>query len=449
MSADDTIYALASGSGMAALAVVRVSGSLTRALLVALSGRCPNAREYSLVTLRDPLNSEILDKCVCVWLPGPRSYTGEDSAELFLHSSRATIKAVFQAISRMPGFRMAEPGEFTRRAVLNGKMDLVEAEGLGDLLTAETSQQRRQALGLMTGQASSVFDRWRQNLIHIRSDIEAVLDFADEPGVAEEASSRIDSDTRKLIVEMERELSRAEVARTIRDGVRVVLAGPPNTGKSSLLNAVAGREAAIVSAIPGTTRDVIEVRMEIAGLPVVLMDTAGLREGLDDIEREGIKRSRSQIAEADVIVWVSADDVPASKVLPADMLADLCVAGKSDLFPLKSIDDNWIALSAQTGAGLEQLVGKLSDIVRTKFASRESPVVVSARQQECTEASIRCLNDSLGIASSYLELKAVHIRAACDHIGRVTGRVDVEEWLGQSSADSASGSSTTFHVKQF
>ena len=279
MSGGDTIYALSSGAGRSALAVVRVSGVRTLELVAALcKAGPPKPRVMSVRRLCIPGSGERLDEAVVVWLPGPRSYTGEDCAEFHVHGSEAVLSGLFGVLRGWDGVRLAEAGEFTRRAVANGKMDLVEAEGLGDLLAARTSGQRRQALGQMLGGASSVFDSWRERLLFIRADIEAVVDFADEEGIVEEAGCRIDVQLVGLLKEMEGALGLERTASALRSGVKVILAGLPNTGKSSLLNTMARRDAALVSAIPGTTRDVIEVALDLGGVPVLLTDTAGLRE---------------------------------------------------------------------------------------------------------------------------------------------------------------------------
>ncbi|MCA3572731.1 MAG: tRNA uridine-5-carboxymethylaminomethyl(34) synthesis GTPase MnmE, partial [Aestuariivirga sp.] len=313
MTAGDTIFALSSGAGRAAVAVIRISGAATAPLLEAMAGGLPPARQLVLRSIMDA--SEVLDRGMVAWFPGPRSFTGEDCAELHLHGSPAVLSAVMQRLSAWPGVRPAEAGEFTRRAFLNGKMDLVEVEGLGDLLAARTAAQRRQALRQLSGQASSVFDAWRDQLLLIRADIEAAVDFADEAGVAEAALPGIDRGIRDLLGSIKQSVAAAAASEIIRDGLRVVLAGQPNTGKSSLLNALARREAAIVSDLPGTTRDAIEVSLDVEGIPVVLTDTAGLRPDTPDaLEAEGIRRSRQHISGADVVVWVWSPDIPGSEV---------------------------------------------------------------------------------------------------------------------------------------
>lgn len=434
MTATDTIFALSSGAGRSAVAVIRLSGSESSRVLLSMAGGLPKPRELVLRALRDPSSGEGLDKAMVAWLPAPRSFTGEDCAELHLHGSPAVISAVMSALAHHPQVRPAEPGEFTRRAFLNGKMDLVEVEGLADLLEARTANQRRQAFRQMSGQASSVFESWRHQLLLIRADIEAVVDFVDEPGVAEVAAPGIDARIGALLTEMNAVLEQSASAEVVRDGVRVVLAGLPNTGKSSLLNALARREAAIVSAIPGTTRDAIEVSLDIEGVPVILTDTAGMRnEAADDVEREGIRRSRSHVAAADVVIWVWSQDIPGSDAC-RDIHPSLIVENKMDLgsgLPRNNAEHPELRVSTRSGDGIARLIQHLSALLQGRFGDMESSLLVSSRQTTAARRSIRHLNDALATSADHLELKAEEIRRASEEIGRLTGKLDVEEWLGQ------------------
>lgn len=432
MTSGDTIYALSSGAGRAALAVLRLSGRETRSLVQALAGVPPPPRTAVLRNIRDGAG-EILDKAIVLWFPGPSSFTGEDCAEFHLHGSPGVIQAVMAACSAWPDVRPAEAGEFTRRAFINGKMDLVEAEGLADLLEARTAGQRRQAFRQMSGAASSVFEAWRDQLLLIRADIEASVDFADEEGVAEAAAPAIDRRIAALLSEMDESLRRSTASEVIRDGVRVVLAGHPNTGKSSLLNALSQREAAIVSAIPGTTRDTIEVTMDIGGIPVILTDTAGLRTRATDlVEEEGIRRTRKHMAGADILVWVWSADVPGSEMVETDAAPDLALCNKADLEAEReaSPPQGGLLVSTRTGQGMSLLLERLSGLLQDRYGAAESALVVSARQKNAVQRSIRHLNDALNIPAASVELKAEDIRRASEEIGRLTGRVDVEEWLG-------------------
>lgn len=428
MTATDTIFALSTGPGRSAVAVIRISGPQTSSLLASMSGSLPCPRDMALRTIRDPATGEVLDKAIVVWLPGPRSFTGEDCGEFHLHGSQSVVSAVLAALAAHPDVRPADPGEFTRRAFVNGKMDLVEVEGLADLLEARTANQRRQAFRQASGEASSIFDSWREQLLLIRADIEAVVDFADEPGVAEEAAPGIDDRIRKLTSEISAALGRSSVAEVVRDGVRVVLAGPPNTGKSSLLNVIARREAAIVSDVPGTTRDAIEVALDVRGIPVILTDTAGLREAAADaVEGEGIRRSQRHISQAHVLIWVWSPDVT-SRVIPSGIEPDIVVQNKVDLSSGLTRNDVDVPVSTLTGIGIGSLLERLAQLLHSRYGDAEPSLLTTTRQASVAERSIRLLNDAL--SSTRMEIKAEEIRRASEEVGRLTGRVDVEEWLG-------------------
>lgn len=431
MTVRDTIFALSSGAGRSAVSVIRVSGPACSSLLCSLVGRMPKPRELALRVVRHPRTGEQLDRALAVWLPAPGSVTGEDCAELHLHGSTAVVSAVMAAMSDHPSVRPAEAGEFTKRAFLNGKMDLVEAEGLADLLEARTAAQRRQALRQMSGKPSFTFDDWRHQLLLIRADIEAVVDFADEPGVAEVAAAGIDSRIGDLLAQMNTAVARSAMGEAVRDGVQVVLAGLPNTGKSSLLNALARRDAAIVSELPGTTRDTIEVSLDIKGIPVILTDTAGLRKDVSDqVEREGVRRSELRIRDADILVWVWSRDVPGSATIVGE--PSLVVQNKCDLESglLRNENAAALSLSTRSGEGIQEFVERLSVLLQLRFGDAESSLLVSARQIAAVRNSIRLLNEALVISSERLELKAEEIRLASEEIGRLTGKVGVEEWLG-------------------
>lgn len=398
----------------------------------AFAGVLPPPRTAVLRNIRDS-TGEILDKALVLWFPGPFSFTGEDCAELHLHGSPGVIQAVMAACSVWPDVRPAEAGEFTRRAFINGKMDLVEAEGLADLLEARTVGQRRQAWRQMSGTASSVFESWREQLLLIRAAIEASVDFADEEGVAEATAPEINRRIAALLSEMDDGLKRSTASEVIRDGARVVLAGHPNTGKSSLLNALSLREAAIVSDIPGTTRDTIEVTMDVGGIPVILTDTAGLRTSATDlVEEEGIRRTRRHMAGADILIWVWSSDVPGSEVAETDAALDLVLCNKADLKAEteSGSPQGGLLVSTRTGQGMALLLERLSGLLRDRYGAAESALLVSARQKNAVQRSIRHLNNALNIPAASVELKAEDIRRASEEIGRLTGRVDVEEWLG-------------------
>ncbi len=360
--------------------------------------------------------------------PGPLSATGEDVAEFHVHGSAAVIEAMFEVFRSVAGVRLAEPGEFTRRAFVNDRMDLVEAEGLADLLQARTEAQRRMAMHHMLGHASSQYEGWRTEMISLLARVEAAIDFVEEDGVAAAALADIRPKTLDLVARLSRAAAEADRAGALRSGVKVVFAGAPNVGKSTLLNLVAAREAAIVSSRPGTTRDVIEVPIVLGGIPVILTDTAGLRaEAGDEVEVIGMQRARSEAAAADIVVWVTSVDVAEdieNAVVPA-----LKVLNKSDLpGDAQGID---LKVSAKTGEGIADLIAELEKLVRERFSGMEQASVIRTRHRDAVEESIRFLNDSLLHDAGHIELAAECLRRACFSIGRVTGRVDVEDLLGK------------------
>jgi tRNA modification GTPase len=340
----------------------------------------------------------------------------------------AVVDALFEIFCSADDVRLAEPGEFTRRAFVNGRMDLVEAEGLADLLQARTEAQRRMAMHHMLGHASSEYEGWRTELISLLARIEAAIDFVEEDGVAAAALADIRPKTVDLVARLSRAAVEADRAGVLRSGVKVVFTGAPNVGKSTLLNLVAAREAAIVSSRPGTTRDVIEVPIVLGGIPVILTDTAGLRaEAGDEIESIGMERARSRAAAADIVVWVSSADVAEDTENP--VVPALKVLNKSDLpgdargFDLK--------VSAKTGEGITDLIAGLERLVRERFSGMEQAAVIRTRHKLAVEESIRLLNDSLQHEPGHIEFAAECLRRACFCIGRVTGRVDVEDLLGK------------------
>src|SRR5215217_5555329 len=347
---NDTIFAPASGHGRAAICVVRLSGGRSRAVLEVLAGGVPEPRRLALRTLRDEAG-EALDQALVAWLPGPGSFTGEDQAELHIHGGLATRAAVLRVLAALPGCRPAQPGEFTRRAFLNGRMDLSRVEGLADLIDAETEAQRRQAYRQLEGRLGIAVERWRETLLNGLALFEAALDFADEGDVPETLEAEALAAMADVASQIEAALDQTGGER-LREGFSVVLAGPPNAGKSTLLNALARRDVAIVSAIPGTTRDAIEVRCDLCGLPVTFVDTAGLRDTNDPIEIEGVSRTRAHIEQADLVLWLAAPDCGDSgdnPGIPAGV-AGLRIGTKSDLAAPPAGAD--LTISAKTGAGL-------------------------------------------------------------------------------------------------
>jgi tRNA modification GTPase len=431
----DTIVALASGAGPAAIAVVRVSGRRTREVLEALCGGVPEAR---LASLRDigPPHWSLLDRGLVLWFPAPASFTGEDMAELQVHGSRAVIGELIEAVLSLPGTRLAEPGEFAHRAFENGKLDLRQIEGLADLINAETRCQRAQAL-LQTGSfAGARYEAWRQSLLRAQALVEAELDFADEGDVGVGTGLQARAIVDALLAEIAEPLKgRGE---RLRDGVRIVIAGAPNAGKSSLLNALARRDVAIVSEEAGTTRDVLEVHLDLGGLPVILTDTAGLREAEGKVEAEGVRRALARAGEADVVIWLVDATAPVWEPphsLRTGSDAFIHVLNKIDLAPEAAEGRNILLISARTGQGLERLIEALEEQAALATESGAgSPLMTRARHRVELEGGRAALR-RFGDPSLSPEFKAEELRIAARHLGRLTGRIDVEEVLGAIFAE--------------
>ncbi len=433
MNSSDTIFAVSSGSGMAGIAVIRVSGLKAGLLLKRIAAGLPQPHMARVRLLRDPASREVIDQALVLWMPGPGSATGEDVAEFHVHGSSAVIDSLFAAFLSHDGVRLAEPGEFTRRAFINDRMDLVEAEGLADLLQARSQMQRRMAINHVTGRASSVYETWRGEMMAISAHLEAAIDFSEEDGVAEAALRDVKRRSKELIETLASAVTQSDRAGTLRSGVKVVIAGAPNVGKSSLLNKVAAREAAIVSSTPGTTRDVIEVSIVLVGVAVVLTDTAGLRlDSSDEIENIGMGRTRAELDGADIVVWLTSPDVRTEITPPA--LPDINVLNKLDLLDERSIhvrNDHVLGLSTVTGEGLDEFLGVLEQLIKQRFGTMDQAVVVRLRQKQAVEESIGFLKASLNYEADRLELAAECLRNACLCMARITGRVEVEELLGK------------------
>jgi tRNA modification GTPase len=428
MTKKDTICALASGAGRAAIAVIRISGPATGEVLRALCG-LPEARHASLRTMRDPRTGTLLDRGLVLWFPAPSSFTGEDMAELHVHGGRAVVAGVLDAVLSIDGVRLAEPGEFALRAFENGKLDLTEVEGLADLINAETDAQARQALAQAGGSLRTLYEDWRHRLLRAQALTEAGLDFADEAEVTAKVATNADAVVAELIGQIAPHLADRRGER-LRDGLHVVIAGAPNAGKSSLLNALARRDVAIVSEEAGTTRDIIEVHLDLDGLPVILTDTAGLRRAGGKLEVEGIRRALARAEAADLILWLIDTTKPVSA--PPDALTRgqapiLPVRNKIDLAPVSAAEG--VSLSAKTGEGIDTLVAELKARAHESLAAgSESPVVTRARHRAELEAALVALERFRTAGAP--ELKAEELRIAARHLGRLTGRVDVDEVLG-------------------
>jgi tRNA modification GTPase len=430
MTQRETICALASAPGRAGVAVIRISGTGAGDALRALCGPPPPPRQASLRKIRNPGTGEVLDRGLALWLPGPASFTGEDIAELHIHGGRAVVGRVVEALTSLRGVRLAEPGEFARRAFENGRIDLTEVEGLADLIAAETEAQARQAIAQAEGGARALYESWREELVKAQALAEAGLDFADEADVAADAAVQADACVAKLLVAMSKHLQDRRGER-LRDGFRVVIAGPPNAGKSSLLNALAQRDVAIVSEEAGTTRDVIEVHLDLGGLPVIVTDTAGIREAEGAVEAEGVRRALARVENADLVLWMvdaAAPHVEDKSAYIAANAVHIRVLNKVDLVKSAQIADG-VALSAKTGEGVAELVGLLTKRAEEGLAVGEPAVITRARHRAELEAAAEALS-RFGEERGGPEIKAEELRIAARHLGRLTGRIDVEEVLG-------------------
>ncbi|ODA68026.1 tRNA modification GTPase MnmE [Methyloligella halotolerans] len=429
MKTTDTIIALASGQGRSAIALLRISGPATGDVVTALSGGLPEPRYAALRRLTDPATGSLLDRGLVLWFPAPASFTGEDMAELQIHGGRAVTANVVNASLTWPGVRLAEPGEFASRAFENGKLDLSAVEGLADLINAETAAQAKQALTQAEGSLRTHASDWRMRLLRAQALAEASIDFSDEDDVAGDAMAQAKGEAAALLEELTGELQKRSGER-LRDGFRIVIAGPPNAGKSSLLNAIAARDVAIVSAEAGTTRDLVEVHLDLDGLPVILTDTAGLREGGGEIESEGMRRARSRAAEADLVIWlIDATDPQPDPPSDLEALSPLPVLNKIDQADGPGGSDA-IAISAKSGTGLERLLDVLKDRAGEGLeAAGEPPAITRARHRTEIEAAASALGRFIE-EDSAAELAAEELRVAGRHIGRLTGYIDVEEILG-------------------
>jgi tRNA modification GTPase len=424
----DTIVALASGALPAAIAVIRISGPKTRNVLEAFCGGVPEPRHASLRDIGPP-HLPAIDRGLVIWFPEPHSFTGEDMAELHTHGSRAVVSAVIEAMLSLDRTRLAEPGEFARRAFENGKLDLTQVEGLADLIRAETEAQRRQALAQAEGSLRTLYEGWRAELLRAQALVEAGLDFADEGDVATDVAVKAEAIVTPLLASISNHLADRRGER-LRDGVRIVIAGPPNVGKSSLLNVLAKRDVAIVSDEAGTTRDALEVHLDLGGLPVILTDTAGLRETESKVEAEGVRRALSHTEGADVVLWLVDATAPVWEPPAAvGSKAAICILNKIDLAPGGAVGD-CIQISAKTGQGLDQLIEALEEqaalVAETGLGS---PLMTRARHRAELDGA-RAALDRFGDPSLSPELKAEELRIAARHLGRLTGRIDVEEVLG-------------------
>ena len=421
MAADgDTIVALSSGAPPSGVAVIRISGPLTSNVLEYLSIQTPEPRRLTLVPLA--VSGERIDTGLVAWMPGPNSFTGEDTAELQVHGSPAVVRTLIRSIGTLPGVRLAEAGEFTRRAFLNGKLDLTEVEGLGDLIAAETETQRQQAVARLGGGLSGMIAGWRETLLDARAEIEARLDFADEGDVSDAVPASVLAAVERLSGELRQAIESVGRGRIVREGLRVALAGPPNVGKSSLLNALSKSDLAIVSDEPGTTRDVREVALDLGGRLVVLVDMAGLRPTESRAEAEGVRRAEAEIARADLILWLLAPDVDPLEPPVQEPL--WTVGTKSDLGALRAR----YVLSVRENAGIDELLAALEDFA-ADAAGGGAPALLSRERDLQALQSAQAAVDSFLSEGAADEIAAEHLRQASLALERLLGRIDTEQVL--------------------
>ena len=432
-----TIYALSTGPGISGLAVIRVSGKNTADVVKTLTrNKLPVPRTATLAKFNKNGGKELIDEGVIIWFPGPNSYTGEDLAEFHVHGSRAVIKAMHSAISKIKNCRLAEPGEFTKRAFQNGKINLLKAESIADLISSETEIQRKQALKIMNGKSSNVFLLWREKLLKILSHIEAKIDFPDED-LPKDILEDIKKNSKKIKLEIQKILDDRKVGERIREGYKIAILGPTNSGKSSLLNYLSKRDVAIVSEIAGTTRDVIETHLNIDGFPVIISDTAGIRESKDEIENKGIKLALQKGENADLNIIV----IEPKSVDFKDFLVNLSsqksilVINKLDL-GIDKIDDfkkyNPIYISLKTEKNLDQLITAIKNKLKNQFINSEDILITRERHRQHLEQCVHHLQkfENKKNDNEDFDKAAEDIRLATRHLGMIVGKVDVEEILG-------------------
>ena len=432
-----TIYALSSGPGVSGIAVIRISGSETPLVIKHLTGKeLPTPRVATLRKINKINTSELIDEGIILWFPGPESYTGEDMAEIQVHGSKAVVDALHSSISQIENCRLAEPGEFTKLAFQNGKINLLEAESIADLISSETEIQRQQAIKIMNGKSADQFNFLREKLLKILSHVEAKIDFPDED-LPNNILDEIKNDSNDVIQKIEKILNDQKVGERIREGFKIAILGPTNAGKSSLINHLSNRDVAIVSEIAGTTRDVIETHLNIDGYPVIISDTAGIRESKDEIEKKGIKLSLNRAEEADLkLVVVDAKSLDFTDVLKGLLDENaILVINKSDLLE-KEIDSeikniNHVLISIKDNKNIDELISKIKNNLKNKFITSDDILITRERHRQHLE---QCL-DHLNNFNQKKEIEdfdkaAEDLRLATRHLGMIVGKVDVEEILG-------------------
>ncbi|HEB79711.1 MAG TPA: tRNA uridine-5-carboxymethylaminomethyl(34) synthesis GTPase MnmE [Rhodospirillales bacterium] len=429
-----TIYALASGFGLSGIAVIRISGSNAGAALRALTkNKLPTPRRAVMSDFINPADGSLLDKGLAIWFPEPHSFTGENIAELHVHGGRSVVSSLLKALSSCEGLRLAEPGEFSRRAFENNKFDLTAVEALADLINAETEHQQRQALRQMQGELGLLYESWRRILLEIIVQLEATIDFSDED-LPHDLERKADESIKNLFHEISSHLKDGRRGEILRCGVHAAIIGPPNSGKSSFLNLLTRRNTAIVSDVPGTTRDVIETRLDIGGYPVVIVDTAGLRDGGDEIEKEGIQRAKDKAQNADLKIAIF-DVMQGPDPYTYDFIDKntMVIANKIDIGPHKTPDEikghlPW-RISLLTGDGIEEMLEGLENEIERRCHLSAAPLLTQARHRASLEDCRNALERFNQEAA--IELQAEELRLAVRALGRITGRVDVEDILDE------------------
>mgnify|MGYP001483551201 FL=1 len=431
-----TIYALSSGPGLSGIAVIRISGNETKKVLLNMTkGSMPLPRVASLKKILDIKTKKLIDEGIVIWFPGPNSYTGEDMAEMHIHGSRAVIKSILNNIAKVKNCRLAEAGEFTKIAFQNDKINLLKAESIGDLIASETEIQRKQALKIMSGKSSDKFNSWRESLLKILSKFEAKIDFPDED-LPKDILKNIKIESEKIKLEIRQILDDSNVGERIREGFKIAIIGPTNAGKSSLLNYLSRREVAIVSEMAGTTRDTIEVHLNIDGFPVVMSDTAGIRKSEDEIEKKGIKLALKKADDADLNILVfepkSVDFTGFLKDL--DLKKSLFVINKSDLRLNKNQELEQyspISISIKDDVNIDKLIDQIKKNLKNKFVSTEDTIITRERHRQHLEQCVAHLDEfSKKNNEKDFDKAAEDLRLATRHLGMLVGKVDVEEILG-------------------
>ena len=432
-----TIYALSSGPGLSGIAVIRISGKITKQVINLLTSvDLPKPRVATIRKFNKINNSELIDEGILLWFPGPQSYTGEDMAEIHVHGSIAVVRAILDQISKIEDCRLAEPGEFTKIAFQNEKINLLKAESISDLISAETEIQRQQAMKIMSGKSSDKFNSLREKLLKILSNVEAKIDFPEEDLPAD-IIKNIKIDSEKIRKEIEKILDDQKVGERIREGFKIAIIGPANAGKSSLLNYLSNRDVAIVSEIAGTTRDVIEAHLNLDGYPVVISDTAGIRESQDEIEKKGIKLALKRAEDADLnIIVIEPKNVDFTGFLN-DLVSDksIIVINKIDQ-GYKNINKqiekfNPIFLSIKNETNLDELISRIKDKLKNKFVSSNETLITRERHRQSLEACVQNLKHFEEKNSQEdFDKAAEDLRLATRHLGMIVGKVDVEEIIG-------------------